>query len=168
MSTIFPNSPTGDFIPVTTAGTYGNAVTTPTVTSTPLPNNISNGIIGSINLSNIYSVGSGGSWTPSSVITLSNNGKEIVRMNTDGTVTWAEDYDIDAAAEAFGRSLTYSAELKAGITRKVKTDMRDSVFEDLINIARDKGSLTADDLTYLLEASKIIEKLKTNDEKISF
>lgn len=94
------------------------------------------------------------------IITLSNNGQEIVRLNRDGTVTWANGIDIDAAAEAFGKSLTYSAELKAGITQGVKLRMRDSVFETLINIAKEKGPLSADDLTYLLESSKIIEKLK--------
>ena len=88
------------------------------------------------------------------------NGSEIVRINKDGTVTWANGIQIDEAAEAFSKSLTYSAELKAGISKKVKLEMRDTVFEELIKIAKLKGSLSADDLTYLLEASKIIEKLK--------
>lgn len=97
---------------------------------------------------------------PTNIITLTNNGQEIVRLNRDGSVTWANGIDIDAAAEAFGKSLTYSAELKAGITKGVKLRMRDNVFETLINIAKEKGPLSADDLTYLLESSKIIEKLK--------
>jgi hypothetical protein len=81
-------------------------------------------------------------------------------LNLDGSVTWANGIDIDAAAEAFGKSLHMSAEIQAGISKAVKLKMRDSVFEDLINIAKEKGSLTAEDLTYLLEASKIVEKLK--------
>jgi len=97
---------------------------------------------------------------PTHIIQFSNAGSEIVRLNLDGSVTWANGIDIDAAAEAFGKSLHMSAEIQAGISKAVKLKMRDSVFEDLINIAKEKGSLTAEDLTYLLEASKIVEKLK--------
>jgi hypothetical protein len=88
-------------------------------------------------------------------------GKEIVRMTQDGEVIWADpEKNIDEAAQALGQALTYSAELKAGITKQVKAKMRDTVFEEIIAIAEGKGALTADDLTYLYEASKIMEKLK--------
>lgn len=99
---------------------------------------------------------------PAHIITFSkpSTNQEIVKLNLDGSVTWANGIDVDAAAEAFGQSLQLSAEMKAGISKSVKLKMRDSVFEDLINIAKEKGSLTAEDLTYLLEASKIVEKLK--------
>jgi len=50
--------------------------------------------------------------------------------------------------------------MAAGISDRVKYDARDSVFTELINIAKEKGPLSADDLTYFLEASKIMEKLK--------
>lgn len=110
--------------------------------------------------SGVYS--SIGATQPTSVISLrvgtSNN--EIVRLNKDGSVSWSDEIAIDAAAEAFSKTLMLGAEMAAGITQSVKYRMRDSVFEDIINIAREKGSLTADDLTYLLEASKIVEKLK--------
>lgn len=89
-----------------------------------------------------------------------NNGREIVRLNLDGTVTWNPDIEIDEAAEKFSKTLALGAEISAGLNQRIKLRMRDSVFEDLINIAKEKGSLTAEDLTYLLEASKIIEKLK--------
>jgi hypothetical protein len=94
------------------------------------------------------------------IVQFNNSGSEIVRLNLDGTVTWAGGIDIDAAADAFSKSLQLGAEIRASITKSVKLKMRDSVFEDLINIAKEKGSLTAEDLTYLLEASKIVEKLK--------
>jgi hypothetical protein len=99
---------------------------------------------------------------PTNIVTFSkpSTNQEIVKLNVDGSVTWANGIDVDAAAEAFGQSLQIGAELRAGITKTVKLKMRDSVFEDLINIAKEKGSLTAEDLTYLLEASKIVEKLK--------
>ena len=99
---------------------------------------------------------------PNNIVIFSkpSNNQEIVRLNIDGSVTWASEIDIDAAAEAFGQSLQMGAEMKAGISKSVKLRMRDSVFEDLIGIAKEKGSLTAEDLTYMLEASKIVEKLK--------
>lgn len=99
---------------------------------------------------------------PTSIISFysQNSSQEIVKLKLDGSVEWANGVDIDAAAEAFGKSLILGAEQKAGITHSVKLKMRDSVFEDLINIAKEKGPLTAEDLTYLLEASKIVEKLK--------
>lgn len=98
------------------------------------------------------------------IITLSSNGKEIVRLNVDGSVTWNNEINVDKAAEAFGKSISIGGEMATGITKRVKLKMRDSVFEDLINIAKKKGSLTAEDLTYLLEASKIVEKLKGGKE----
>ena len=99
------------------------------------------------------------------VLTLYNNSHcEIVRLDTDGTITWANGINVGEAAEAFGRVISLSAEIKSGITQGVKHRMRDSVFADLIDIAKEKGSLTADDLTYLLEASKIVEKLKGGKE----
>lgn len=104
------------------------------------------------------------SYKPSHVFQLSNSSKEIVRMDLDGSIIWANDINIDEASEAFAKSMRLGAELCAGITKNVKLSMRDSVFSDLISIAKDKGSLTAEDLTYLLEASKIIEKLKGGNE----
>jgi len=88
------------------------------------------------------------------------NGKDIVTIENDGTITWADTIDVDAAAESFGQVLALSVEMRAGITSAIKSKIRDSVFEDLISIAQDKGSLTAEDLTYLLRSSKIIENLK--------
>lgn len=114
--------------------------------------------------SGYYSIGSGITFSmpPKTNIVSFNgtDGKEIVRINLDGSVTWADGIKIDEAAEAMARTMTQSTELQAGITKAVKLRMRDSVFEDLIGIAKQKGSLTAEDLTYLLEASKIVEKLK--------
>ena len=87
------------------------------------------------------------------------NNTEIVRLNRDGTVVWANGIDLDAA-EAFTRAFTLGAELSAGITDGVKSRMRDSVFEDLIAVAKEKGSLSVDELTFLYEGTKIMEKLR--------
>ena len=88
------------------------------------------------------------------------NGSEIVRVNKDGSVTWSSGIEINEAAEAFAKAISIGAEMRAGITQSVKYRMRDSVFADLIEFAKEKGSLTAEDLIILLEASKIVEKLK--------
>lgn len=98
---------------------------------------------------------------PPDIIKFTNyHGQEIVKMDSEGVVTWANGIDVNEAAEAFGRSLSLGAEFKAGLTERVKRNMRDSVFEDIITIAKEKGSLTAEDLTFLLQSSKIMEKLK--------
>ena len=163
--TLPPSSPSYGTITVAAGGAVGGGNYGTTIVGN------GTGIVGNITAANpsfgtIYSTGYGyasmGVAQQSSVISLrggSTNG-EIVRLNKDGSVTWSDDIAVDSAAEAFAKTLTLGAELAAGITQSVKYQMRDSVFEDIINIAREKGSLTADDLTYLLEASKIVEKLK--------
>ena len=84
---------------------------------------------------------------------------EIVRLNKDGTITWANGINIDEAAESFGKVVALGAEMRSGITAGTKRRMRDSVFADLIKIAKEKGSLTADDLQFILDGAKIMEKL---------
>ena len=111
-----------------------------------------------------YTIGSNMA-NATSVVTFYNvNNNEIVRLNKDGTITWGNGINVDEAADAFSRSISIGAEMQSGITEGTKRRMRDSVFADLIEIAKEKGSLTADDLTYLLEASKIVEKLKGGKE----
>jgi hypothetical protein len=87
-------------------------------------------------------------------------GVEIVRLNNNGSVVWANGIVPDEAIDSFRSSLEIAAEQKVGIHMGTKHRMRDSVFKDLIEVARDKGPLSAEDLTYLLEASKIVERLK--------
>lgn len=84
----------------------------------------------------------------------------IVKLNCNGEVEWPDGIQVNEAVASFTSVLEISAEHKAGISARVKQSMRDSVFNDLINIASEKGALTADDLTHLLAASKIVEKLK--------
>jgi len=96
----------------------------------------------------------------STIIFNNNNNQEIVRLNKDGSVTWSKDVDVDAAADAFGKSLQLGAERSVGITQGVKQRMRDTIFEEMIELAKIKGSLNADDLTYMLSAAKIMDRLK--------
>ncbi len=88
------------------------------------------------------------------------NNQEIVRITCDGEVIWANGYQIDEAAEILARSLHLGAEISAGIRNSTKQKMRDVVFEEMISMAQEKGSLTADELTYLWQAAKIMDKLK--------
>lgn len=124
---------------------------------------VSPGYTTTYTMPSVYSSISAGTtyWPSTTIISLMDGqGKQIVKLNEDGTVTWAAGIQIDEAADAFGKSLNLSAERKVGITNRVKAQMRDSVFNDLIDIAKIKGSLSAEDLQYLLSASKIVEKLK--------
>lgn len=91
------------------------------------------------------------------------NNEKILSIDENGNIVWGQGIKIDKTAEDLANSLALSLELKAGITQKIKLEMRDSVFESLINIAKMQGALTANDLTYLLEASKIVEKLRGAD-----
>jgi len=158
---IYQSMLTDTFVGASTAVSYPYNVTSVAATAmtTANPN-----FTGTININpSTFSIGNI-NYQPPYVIQLSNNGKEIVRLNNDGSVEWNKEINIDEAAEAFSRTLSMGAELSAGITKKVKLNMRDSVFNDLIAIAKEKGSLTAEDLTFLLEASKIVEKLKGSND----
>lgn len=90
---------------------------------------------------------------------ISSPSEEIVRMETDGKVIWADGINIDAAAEGFAKSLSLGVEIIAGITSRVKREIRDSVFEELISIAKEKGTLTVGDIEYALRCCKIMDKL---------
>lgn len=109
-------------------------------------------------VSNGYNIAS--SVSPS-VMSLHNpSNKEIVRLNNDGSVTWNDSINIDEAATAFASSIQLGAELMAGVTYGVRQRIRDAVFEELIDMANTKGTLSVDDLTYLQQAAKIMDKLK--------
>lgn len=142
---IYPQQSTG-----TSATIAGSTITYPSTNIfTTNVGTYSNGTIGA------------SSYHPTSYIfTATNNGKEIVRLNLDGTVVWADGIDVDAAAEAFAQSLTIGSEIRAGITERVKLKIRDSVFNDIINIAKEHGALSAEDLKMILDASRIVERLK--------
>lgn len=88
------------------------------------------------------------------------NGFEVVRLTNNGSVVWAQGIDVDEAAKAFATSMCIGAELMTGITYSVKQRMRDAVFEELIDMANTKGILSVDDLTYLHQSAKIMDKLK--------
>lgn len=99
----------------------------------------------------------------SNIITIQGGTKEIVRINSKGDVEWpngCDDATIDEAAKALASSLRLGTEIAAGVRANVKQKIRDAVFEEVIDIAKQKGALTADDLTYLWQSAKIVDKLK--------
>lgn len=169
------NMNTSTILTGTTAASGINTITIPSPTITAAPYYSTDTMIGaSGNYTGNYTMGAVGNYTsnytigpasntPADLIELKSNGKEIVRLTRDGSVVWASHIDVDEAAKAFSESLTIGSEMAAGITQRVKVKMRDSVFNDIIEIAKEKGSLTAEDLTYLLQASKMMEKLKGID-----
>jgi hypothetical protein len=111
----------------------------------------------------LKSNGSGTAWAPvPPFFSISNNsGKELVRITDEGKVIWGEGIEIDEAAEKLTSVISLSAETKAGITKRVKIDLRNSVFEEIIELSKLKnGNLSTEDLTFAYESSKIIEKLK--------
>jgi hypothetical protein len=97
---------------------------------------------------------------PANIISISSNTKEIVRITRDGEVVWADGYEINEAAEAFGKSIQMGAEMTAGIRANTKQQIRDAVFAELIDMAEKKGTLTAEDLTFMWQSAKIMDKLK--------
>jgi hypothetical protein len=150
-------------------GTLGTINSINTVGTTPWQHNFTVGAP-AVNIGQNYSIGTGyggftvGSMQPTNILVVSNAGNEIVRVDVNGKVTWADHINVDEAAKALAQSIRIGAELQAGITKSVKANMRDTVFEEIIEIAKKNGSLTLDELTYMYESSKIMEKLKGGRE----
>ena len=166
-------SANGNTIAATTiaGGTLGTINTINTVGTTPWQYNLTAAAAApAVNIGQNYAIGTGyggftvGSMQPTNILVVSNAGNEIVRVDVNGTVTWKNGIEIDEAAEAFGKAMRLSAELQSGITKKVKAEMRDQVFEEIIEMAKTNGKLTADELTFMYESSKIMEKLKGGRE----
>ncbi len=172
-NTVAPQTP--QYTPATAA-----TVTT-TMANTAIPSTLQTGMSstytignnGYINGGNItiagntyqgYATTIGSSFNPGNLFRLNGPAGEILHVTKTGEVIWANGINVDEAAEAFVRTIHTTMEIQSGITKKVKCEMRDSVFNELISIAQNKGALTADDLTFLLEASKIVEKLKGGRE----
>jgi hypothetical protein len=144
-----------------------------------MPPRLSVGNVGALTTGNIQINPSVASWssfnynlgnsmssnnTPSGSCVFRHDGTEIVRIEKDGSVTWKSGIYIDEAAIALGKSLSLSAEISIGITNTVKQKMRDTVFEEMISLVKEKGTLDETDLTYLWQAAKIMDKLKGGKE----
>jgi hypothetical protein len=117
-----------------------------------------------LNMGNVYTGLITGPITNTVITYVGKNNQEIVRLTTDGEVIWQNGIDIDAAAEALSKSLVLSSEMMIGITKSVKRKMRHTAIEELIESAKEKGFLTVEELTFMLESSKILDKLKGIDK----
>jgi len=95
------------------------------------------------------------------MVIIDSNNKDVVTLNDDGSVTWNNpDADKNEVSKAFADVLMLSSEQKANINRRVKEMMRDVMFQEMISLAEEKGTLTATELTYLWKSAKIMDKLK--------
>jgi hypothetical protein len=83
-----------------------------------------------------------------------------MHVRPDGEVEWTNGIQVNEAATALGTAFRISSESQAGITNNVIRRIRDAVFEEMIAMANDKGALSAEDLIYLLQAAKIMDKLQ--------
>jgi len=88
------------------------------------------------------------------------NNTEIVRLNNDGTVSWANGINVDAAAEAFSQSIILSTEMKANITQKVKEELKIDIIKELCAFIKENDINNKDELIYYLESAIIMDTLK--------
>ncbi len=88
------------------------------------------------------------------------NKTRVVHITQDGEVVWGDGFGETESAKLFSRVIKLGAEEAANMTYSVKQNIRDAVFAEMIAIAEEKGSITAEDLTYLQKAAKIMDKLK--------
>jgi len=111
------------------------------------------GIFSSMDHSRI-SVGAG------SLITMFNsNNEEVVRLREDGIVIWKHGINIDDATRAFSIALRQGAVVCSGVGAIARTEIRSEIYANLINLAKEKGSLTIDDLTFDRDSCILVEKL---------
>lgn len=91
------------------------------------------------------------------------NNVELVCIDSNGTVTWTNNINVDAAADALGKALVLGAEIAAGLTCTKQNKIRNTLFEEIIQVAKEEGPLDADKLAFMLRSCKIMDKLKENN-----
>jgi hypothetical protein len=87
------------------------------------------------------------------------DGSTLLTVDYDGKVTWHDGIQIDEAAEAFSQVIWLSAEQSSRVTSAVKRKIRDTIFEELLEIAKEHGTLTPEDVEYTYKCCKIMDKL---------
>lgn len=136
---------------ISPGGGIGGAISGNSITSGSIYNTIWPAVPSSAS----YVVGS------NDILTIySQSGKKLMSMSTDGSVEWDDSVEKTEAVNTLGTLLQLSAEQKSGISQAVRHRMRDVFFAELISIAKENGPLSSDDLTKMLEASKIVERMK--------
>ena len=97
---------------------------------------------------------------PSELLVIRNYTNDVlVTLYPDGRVEWADNIEIDEAAAKFSAMLNISPDIIANIKYENKKKIRDSIFEDMIELAKDKN-LTVEDLTCMWHTAKMMDKLR--------
>ncbi len=126
------------------------------------------------NLSGAQSVSSGPQYNPEPapvvrmgdwITVQSRKGVPIVRIDPFGEVIWDAQPNETEAAEALRRSFRISTEMAAGVTETTKMNIRNSVFEEILSVVQKHGTINEEQLTFLWEGAKIMDKLKGTGEK---
>ena len=155
---------------LTTATTAMPMLTTSQVAALPIVN--ANGaIVGNGGTPYVYNVSSinsglvntgfvGNNYSYDVISFRGKDNKEVVSVKSDGTVVWADGIQINEAAEAFSRSMTLGSEMCAKITSRVRREIKDVIFDELHKLALEKGSITAEDIKYFHQCTKLMDKLK--------
>jgi len=95
-----------------------------------------------------------------SVIALyGDDGEEIVKLRGDGIVVWKSGTQVDEATKAFSLALRQGAAMTGGITAVVKAEIRNEIYANLIALAKEKGNLSIEDLTFDRDSCILVEKL---------
>jgi hypothetical protein len=87
------------------------------------------------------------------------DGEEIVRLRNDGKVVWKNGVQLDEGVKAFSSLLRLGVAESAGVGASVREEIRSQVYADLIAMAKEKGSLTEEDLTFDRDSCILVEKL---------
>jgi hypothetical protein len=87
------------------------------------------------------------------------DGEEIVRLRNDGKVVWKNGVQLDEGVKAFSSLLRLGVAESAGVGASVREEIRNQVYADLIAMAKEKGSLTEEDLTFDRDSCILVEKL---------
>lgn len=150
------------------AGTTGLAASN-ILSSNTLTTSANNGV--SIQGSNSFTLTN---YQPKTNLTLSPSGNEyllaisyedteIFRLDYNGKSTWKDGIQVDRAAEAFSRAIQYGITETTGLNKTVRRELRmagwDAAFEEIIRAVEAGRNLDTEELTYMRDAIKILDKL---------
>lgn len=93
------------------------------------------------------------------------DGEEIVRLRNDGKVVWKNGVQLDEGVKSFSSLLRLGVAESAGVGASVRREIREQVYADLIAMAKEKGSLTEEDLTFDRDSCILVEKLAKSTQE---
>ena len=92
-------------------------------------------------------------------LTFSGNGKEIFSIDANGNAIWHKPESYDEAAQIFLDSVNWKIESAAGI-RKSRREWEERMIKAIVSKAEKSGSLTAEELTNVVNKSIMYDRLK--------